>query len=227
MCSLGWSCDYITHLAHCAQLESENRVTMHQQLSVSSIPTQMSLRLFAGPTGNGLQWASQMKPFTTPWLLPFASSLCCDDTTSDDQAAKADAWPKHDGCCEGATRADVASAWAKGNSTTWCQRGPPVPAHLPSPIPTQDLSMNFWVGVEETWVLQIMLYVELCLLPLDLGSFSPTWTCVLRFLLRTFLGRLLRDPSIQPSKLDRIQVWTQLRLILGPPDTFNNEESPQ
>lgn len=64
-------------------------------------------------------------------------------------------------------------------------------------------------------------------LPLDLGSFSPTWTCVLRFLLRTFLGRLLRDPSSQPSKLDRIQVWTQLRLRLGPPDTFNNEESPQ
>ena len=149
---------------------SESRVTMHQQHSSSSRPTQMSLRLFMGPTGNGLQWASQMKPFTTPWLLPFASSLCCDDTTSGDQAAKADACPKHDGCCEGATRADV-SAWAKGNGTTWCQRGPPVPARLPSSIPTQDLSMNFWVGVEETRVSQIMLYLELC--------FASTWSWII------------------------------------------------
>lgn len=162
MCSLGWSCNYITHLALYAQLESKNRVTMQQHCSSSSRPTQMSLRLFLEPTGNGLQWASQMKPFTTPRLLPCSSSLCCDDTTSDDQATKADAWLKHNGCCEGATRADVASAWAKGNGTTWCQRGPPVPAYLPSPIPTQDLSMNFWVGMGETWVSQIMLYVELC-----------------------------------------------------------------
>ncbi|MXQ89781.1 hypothetical protein E5288_WYG011592 [Bos mutus] len=80
---------------------SENRVTEQQQCSSSSRPTQMSLRLFLESTGNGLQWASQMKPFTTPGLLPFSSSLCCDDTTSDDQASKADAFPKHDGCCEG------------------------------------------------------------------------------------------------------------------------------
>lgn len=74
-------------------------------------------------------------------------------------------------------RADVASAWAKGNGTTWCQRGPPVPAHLPSPIPTQDLSMNFWVGMEETWVSQIMLYIELCF-PLTLDHFhQPKLVC--------------------------------------------------
>ena len=74
-------------------------------------------------------------------------------------------------------RADVASAWAKGNGTTWCQRGPPVPAHLPSPIPTQDLSMNFWVGMEETWVSQIMLYIELCFL-LTLDNFhQPELVC--------------------------------------------------
>lgn len=156
---------------------SENRVTEQQQCSSSSRPTQMSLRLFLESTGNGLQWASQMKPFTTPGLLPFSSSLCCDDTTSDDQASKADAFPKHDGCCEGVYQTwccfCLGQTWWYHLMSTWSTSASPSPfSHTHS-----DLSMNFWVGMEETWVSQIMLYVELCF-PLTLGHFhQPELVC--------------------------------------------------
>lgn len=226
MCPLGWSCKYITHLAHYAQLESENRVTKQQQCSRSSRPTRMSLRLFLEPTGNHPPWAPRMKPFTTPRLLPFSSSLCCDDTTSDDQATKADAFPKHDGCCEGVYQSWCCFCLGQRQwyhlMSTWTTSASPSPfSHTHSGSQHEFLSgYGGNLSVTDN-------ALHRTVLPLDLGSFSPTWTCVLRFLLRTFLGRLLGNPSSQPSKLDRIQVWTQLRLRLGPPDTFNNEESPQ
>lgn len=208
MCPLGWSCKHNSSCPLCTAWEW-NRVTKQQQCS----RLKTHLDVFSD-----CSWAHRNHPLWAPDETP---SLHHDSCLlfllllwwhhKDDQATKADAFPKHDGCCEGCLSELMLflpgpKAPPDVNVVHQCQ--PISFSHTHSGSQHEFLSgYGGNLSVTENALHRTVF--------LDLGSFSPTWTCVLRFLLRTFQVDFLRDPSSQP-KLDRIQVWTQLRLRLDP-----------